>query len=1260
MIPTTQHSGPSAATAKNHVVGDRRPTNVPPCPLSSPQQNSIPNTKSDRGGVTAGETLPASNPFASSPSDDDSGSSSGQDEFHLERYSQDAARPGEGLRLGRKGSTRRDQPTSPPKPGRRTRPDLNIVTNFSMPAKRLQASGLVIDQVTSQRPRIGPRYVTSVASAKAEHVGHSFNEYSGAVSATPGSDSAIISANVDSGERQMNSSKRRSTSRQAMLKLQELQASRKKVAQTSRAEDITPSRSLVPNHANSNDIANPTYNKGYSPGSRSIVIGIRIPESEAKAHRSTTSRSNVHSANPPDTPPIVITSAEETDSWKPSFFSSEVLSTVPEPSMRRENIKDMPQSDIPPGLEGSRPTPGISIQRGDQASSKAHTEDLDLDDGDDHESVAAGRASSESQERILSLEDERSRHKSQGWWNLMLSPLLSRKGTLVERDTHGTAQAPPMPPVPSVARAFRADGVSRKLAEDPGTPHRVEFTRTRASVSSLWSSGGNEQERVARAKVPIPSDSGLNLEASGVENFGNIPATTTAYDHGRGLAAEYYHACAVEQVKGMKYFECQNHSCEEKLPLLHSVFDSTPNEDPSQVNKAVSSPGVSPDVSTDRLVGERRGVAIGLDAEDVFQNALQTETAAVLKPKSLPASQPTEEPHRQMDAGAPTLQKDRGLVSNDGLPSDTSDSRRDLHYTSYAAPVLSPGPVSPGMQRTMIGNEAVPMAEVRPRLNEDRLQEQTASTPPRQVQEPMSEPKPVPIIVQSHTVYSDKSRLANDRSIGQARKEAMDRLEANESTPQVSPVDRIPPVHNPDAASKKSIFSKMKCLHRKKKSDERDNPKKTKRRWTIIIAIVMFLIVLACILLATLLTRSGDGTPVGSQWLNLTGYPPIPTGISTIARPDAVKAQSQCVAPTTLWSCALPKESQAEVAPNNPDQPNFRFQITFRNGTVPANLIIPVQDALPRSVHLRSRANDVFTNDLFDPNPNPPSRADQIFMGNTTDNITQPFDGEQTPFFISFIPVFPVDPSNSTTKTSSTLRLSARQSSNASDSIPAPDVLDDGSAAPANLLPSSPYPTSQPIKLYNRGQMDEHYGFYMYYDKAIFLHSTAAINTSEFSNNGGIDPEDENGGSTRILSRLRCTFSQTRFLVRMWTNPTFGATLLGPTSPINGTDSAVNSATDFNRPGSFPYPTTISLDRHGGNINKKAVYCYGVDDLQVIQTNVKTIVPENRAVNGVLINPAPALVNGSFGGDSEGSFDQEAGGIDGGTGGCECVWQNWS
>src|SRR5207247_1882004 len=95
----------------------------------------------------------------------------------------------------------------------------------------------------------------------------------------------------------------------------------------------------------------------------------------------------------------------------------------------------------------------------------------------------------------------------------------------------------------------------------------------------------------------------------------------------------------------------------------------------------------------------------------------------------------------------------------------------------------------------------------------------------------------------------------------------------------------------------------------------------------------LVVIIIVSIALPMTLTRRGDGTPVQSQWLNLTGYPPMPTGISTIAGPNTAVANSGCVHPSTMWSCALPKEDQEMNKPFDPDQPNFRIQITFRNGT---------------------------------------------------------------------------------------------------------------------------------------------------------------------------------------------------------------------------------------------------------------------------------------------------------------------------------------
>ena len=139
--------------------------------------------------------------------------------------------------------------------------------------------------------------------------------------------------------------------------------------------------------------------------------------------------------------------------------------------------------------------------------------------------------------------------------------------------------------------------------------------------------------------------------------------------------------------------------------------------------------------------------------------------------------------------------------------------------------------------------------------------------------------------------------------------------------------------------------------------------------------------------------------------------------------------------------------------------------------------------------------------------------------------------------------------------------------------------------------------------------------------------------------------------------------------MQIWTNPTFRGQLL-PSSNGTGSSSSrpandreggqqdqrKSSATDFNRPGSFPYPVTVILDRHGGDGSKKGVYCYGMDGQEKIVVGEKKLVAELRDAGGTLINAAPGIFSNAAGNDG---FDVNAGGIDGGTGGCGCEWRNW-
>ena len=70
----------------------------------------------------------------------------------------------------------------------------------------------------------------------------------------------------------------------------------------------------------------------------------------------------------------------------------------------------------------------------------------------------------------------------------------------------------------------------------------------------------------------------------------------------------------------------------------------------------------------------------------------------------------------------------------------------------------------------------------------------------------------------------------------------------------------------------------MSCVRNRKKKSSVPSNRLRKRNWLyIIIAVVLALMVVAATVAATQITRKGDGTPTQQQWLNLTGYPPMPT-----------------------------------------------------------------------------------------------------------------------------------------------------------------------------------------------------------------------------------------------------------------------------------------------------------------------------------------------------------------------------------------------
>jgi len=292
---------------------------------------------------------------------------------------------------------------------------------------------------------------------------------------------------------------------------------------------------------------------------------------------------------------------------------------------------------------------------------------------------------------------------------------------------------------------------------------------------------------------------------------------------------------------------------------------------------------------------------------------------------------------------------------------------------------------------------------------------------------------------------------------------------------------------------------------------------------------------------------------VEAEWLNLTAFPPLVTGIATVIKSATVADVNGCVNPQSIWSCNSPP-------PGN--QVNFRFEIRFRNGTMPKN------------------ETQIARRGMYSANPAIPSYNDQSFIGEYTDNVTAPYNGESTPFYISLLNASALTRNlDSLDKrqsdpypypTGSNERVSSNVSTTAPKTIPLPLLDEDGCPAQSTLYP---FAAAQTLHLYNRGESDEHYGFYTYFDRTIYT-SSLPPNAS-----GGLELDMEGRSNVGLANATSvCTWSQTRLRLQIWTRKP-NVISLSDTMSLDGLRAINSTANDMSAPGSFPMPVTISLVR---------------------------------------------------------------------------------
>ncbi|PTB81615.1 hypothetical protein M440DRAFT_1396778 [Trichoderma longibrachiatum ATCC 18648] len=151
-----------------------------------------------------------------------------------------------------------------------------------------------------------------------------------------------------------------------------------------------------------------------------------------------------------------------------------------------------------------------------------------------------------------------------------------------------------------------------------------------------------------------------------------------------------------------------------------------------------------------------------------------------------------------------------------------------------------------------------------------------------------------------------------------------------------------------------------------------------------------------------------------------------------------------------------------------------------------------------------------------------------------------------------------------------------------------------------------------------------------------------ALRAVNDSSQGNV-PADEDGGCSETEANHLVTWAETRMLVQIWTRK-----LNSTASLLEGDDDEhIDDSTELIKPGTMPYPVTVTLDTHGGDPDHKVVWEWPMDDRQKLNTSAPELLANKMDVGGTWIN-------------HRGSGNAKFGGFDGGTGGCKCQWVNWT
>ena len=280
------------------------------------------------------------------------------------------------------------------------------------------------------------------------------------------------------------------------------------------------------------------------------------------------------------------------------------------------------------------------------------------------------------------------------------------------------------------------------------------------------------------------------------------------------------------------------------------------------------------------------------------------------------------------------------------------------------------------------------------------------------------------------------------------------------------------------------------------KSDSDPLKRRLHIRRLIILSTILFLLFLTIILASTLGTRRNPRAIVTFPMPVSTADVPL-LGSITVQPYRMAERLSTCISPAALWSCALPPDTTFPVTTASNEGfrvPEFRLIISDR-----ADLTVPVEV---------------------------PDDKDYALVA-TADNVLDA--GEKTDYFLT---------------------MTTTTGAGGAPSMDAGMVR-----TPSQLLP--PVLSGQPLRLFNKGMPDEHYGMHSYFQKSIhFLNNNTVQGNVAGADSGGIEA---------AMAGYRVTWYTTRFKVKVWTK------------------RAEGMAVD------------VWVDRVGGEVREKDVISYHLD-----------------------------------------------------------------